>query len=246
MTVEKVDLGRKSLTYSHVQIFLGICKRALPVYFFYSKHDSRSIREIFRELASTPLPVKSGALIIWSKFFNIIDSQDICEYSALWKKSHHLGLHLVSPHISVPAVFWCTMYYPTVKNQCVSSSHTVIPGEHGRYCEAHLLLDYKYLMFKIYPICFGAVWPTCFQKCLNWLTALFISIYACRNLKPSSFLNQCALVFIYWFLNEEICYVSFVPTNPLYSNIKLKWSPLLLITVILIQSLAKLLKISVL
>ena len=55
MTVEKVDSGRKSLTYSHVQIFLGICKGAPPVYFFYSKYISRSIREIFRELASTPL-----------------------------------------------------------------------------------------------------------------------------------------------------------------------------------------------
>lgn len=64
MTVEKVDLGTKSLTYSCVQIFLGICNGAPPMYFFYSKYVSRSIREIFRKLAYTPLPVKPSAFII--------------------------------------------------------------------------------------------------------------------------------------------------------------------------------------
>lgn len=133
------------------------------------------------------------------------------------KKSHHL--HSVSPHVSVPAVFSCTVYYPTVKNQCFSSSHTVIPVEHGRYCEAHLWLDYKYLMLKTDPICFGAVWPTRFQKCLKWLTTLFISIFTGLILKPFSFLSQCAVMFIYRFLNEQMCYVPFVPTDPLYSSI---------------------------
>jgi len=54
-------------------------------------------------------------------------------------------------------MFWTTLYYPTAKSQYVSSSHTMIPDEHGRFCEAHLLLDYKYLMLKTDPICFGTV-----------------------------------------------------------------------------------------
>lgn len=108
------------------------------MYFFYSKCVSRTIREIFKELTSTPLPVKSGAFIIRSKFLNIIKSQGICEYLALCKKI--TPFRFVFPHISIPAVFQCTLHHTTVKIQCVSSSHVVIPGEHGGYCEAHLLI----------------------------------------------------------------------------------------------------------
>lgn len=60
MTVEKVELGRKSLAFFYVKIFLGTCKGVLHVYFFNSKYVSRIIRDIFKELASTPLPVNTS------------------------------------------------------------------------------------------------------------------------------------------------------------------------------------------
>lgn len=59
MTAEKVELGRKSLTFFYVQIFLGTCKGVPHVHFFNSKYVSRTIRDIFKELASTPMPVNT-------------------------------------------------------------------------------------------------------------------------------------------------------------------------------------------
>lgn len=86
--------------------------------------------------------LKSGTFVI-QVFWHHWLSRHLWVFSTSEKLSHHLCLRSFSPHKSVPAVFWSTVFYPTVKNRCVSSSHTVIPSEHGRCCEAHVLLEYK-------------------------------------------------------------------------------------------------------
>lgn len=184
------------------------------MYFFYSKYVSRSIRDIFRELASTPIPVKSGAFIIWSKFLNIIKSQDICEYLALCEKitpfrfAFSLPTHICTCCISMHSAS-CNCW----KSVCQFQSHC------DPWWTWEVLwsssLDYKYLTLKTVPICFGDVWPTCFQKCLNWLTCLFIFIFSSHILELFSFLSKCALMFLHLFLTEQTCYAVSVPTNPL-------------------------------
>lgn len=138
----KHGLGWKPLTYSHVEMYLGA--GTMSCAFFQFKVVNWNNRKMFRELPTTTLAFKVRYLryliqVFWHHWL----SRHLWVFSTSEKLSHHLCLRSFSPHKSVPAVFWSTVFYPTVKNRCVSSSHTVIPSEHGRCCEAHVLLEYK-------------------------------------------------------------------------------------------------------
>lgn len=166
-----------------------------PVHFFNSKLSTETIEKCLESCQPLLWLLKSGTFVISSKFFDIIDSQDICEYSALQKNYHTIYVCVHSPHTNLYLLYFEVLCSIQLLRIGVSVPVTLWSLVNmGGAVKLMSYLNINSSCLRLIPYVLMLPDPLAPRNVsTGWQH--FISTFTRNILKPFSFLTQCALMF---------------------------------------------------
>lgn len=176
-------------------MYLGSCRDHVLCIFSIPNLSTETTEKCLENYQPLLCLLKPGAFIISSKFFDIIDSQDICEYLALWKIYHTIYVCVYSPHTNLYLLYFeilCTIQLLRIG---VSVPVTLwSPVNMGGAVKLMSYLNINISCLRLIPYVLMLPDPLA-PRNISTGWQHFISTFTRNILKPFFFLTQCALVF---------------------------------------------------